>query len=83
MTKVWSLERLKSAKISVRTATYEGIPANEQEEMMKKLHPEIFSFEAISIGDGNGQAFLVPLDESSKETAELIIKAIAAYQGGA
>lgn len=82
MAKVWSLKRLKSAKIGVRTATYEAIPATPQEAEMKEKHPHLFKFEALSIGDDNGQAFLVPLDESSKETAELIIKAIAAYRGG-
>lgn len=82
MSKVWSLERLKKAKFGVRVATYEAIPANAHEAEMKESHPQLFKFEAISIGDDSGQAFLVPLDESSKETAELIIKAIAAYQGG-
>jgi hypothetical protein len=82
MSKVWSLERLKKAKLGVRVATYEAIPANAHEAEMKESHPELFKFEAISIGDDSGQAFLVPLDESSKETAELIIEAIAAYQGG-
>lgn len=82
MSQVWSLKRLKSAKLAVRVATYEAIPANAHEAAMKKIRPQLFKFEAISIGDDSGQAFLVPLDESSKETAELIIKAIAAYQGG-
>lgn len=82
MAKVWSLKRLKSAKFGVRVATYEAIPANPQEAEMKENHPQLFKFEALSIGDDNGQAFLVPLDESSKETAELIIRAIAAYSGG-
>lgn len=82
MSKVWSLERLKKAKFGVRVATYEAIPANSYEAENKEKHPHLFKFEALSIGDESGQAFLVPLDESSKETAELIIKAIAAYQGG-
>ena len=82
MSKVWSLRRLKRAKFGVRIATYEAIPARPYEAEMKEKHPQLFKFEALSIGDDSGQAFLVPLDESSKETAELIIKAIAAYNGG-
>ena len=36
-------------------------------------------FEALSVGDKDGQAFLVPLDESGIQTAKLILDAIAAY----
>ena len=77
----WNPERLKSVSIGVREGKYEAVPANETESQMKTLHPEIFSFSAISIGDNKGQAFIVPLDESSKETAEYIIRAIKAYNG--
>ena len=47
---------------------------------MKERYPEIFKSDAISIGDTKGQAFIIPLDESSRETADLILKAIAAYK---
>lgn len=78
---IWNPERLKNAKIGVRTATYEGIPATPNEAAMKQKHPQLFKFNAISVGDDNGQAFIVPLDESSREVAEYIIRAIAAYNG--
>ena len=81
MPRIWKPDEIKKASINVRSAKYEAIPANEYEEKVKKEHPEIFSFEAISIGDKKGQAFIVPLDESSRETAEYILRAIAAYDG--
>lgn len=77
----WSPERLKQAKIGVRIAAYEAIPATIHEAAMKQKHPQMFKFEAISVGDDNGQAFIVPLDESSRDVAEYIIRAIAAYNG--
>ncbi len=43
------------------------------------MHPHLFGFDAISIGDNKGQAFIVPLDESDRETAELIIKSIKGF----
>ena len=81
MSEVWDIERLKAATVGDRVGQYEGIPATAREEAIKKSHPHIFSFQAVSIGDDNGQAFLVPLDESSGETAKLILRAIAAYEG--
>ncbi|MCK5606800.1 hypothetical protein KAR91_33165 [Candidatus Pacearchaeota archaeon] len=77
----WGKERLKKATINVRVARYEAHPANEREEAYKRTNPEIFNFDAISIGDEDGQAFLVPLDESDRETAEFIVRAIKAYDG--
>lgn len=82
MSKVWTIERLKKATIAKRTAQYKVIPATEREKAIEKSHPHIFTFEAISIGDGSGQAFLVPLDESGEGVAKLILKAIAAYGNG-
>ena len=82
MSKIWNVEELKSIKIGARTANYEALPATILEKEMKKKQPQLFTFEAISIGkDDKGQAFLVPLDESSRETAEYIIRAIIAYEG--
>lgn len=81
MSTLWTPERLKKASINVRSAKYEAVPATPREEAIKKDHPEIFEMKAISVGDNNGQAFIVPLDESSRETAEYILRAIAAYAG--
>lgn len=81
----WSLERLQNARIAPLEATYEVTPAeglytNEYIEKVKLSHPDIFKFKAISVGDSGGQAFLVPLDESGRGTAELILKALKAYK---
>jgi hypothetical protein len=81
MPRNWKPDELKAASIGSRTAKYDGIPANDYERQMRQKHPEKFTFDAISIGDKNGQAFMVPLDESSRETAEYILRAIAAYDG--
>lgn len=81
MDKKWDKERIKNVSIAPRIGTYEGIPATPEEEQAKKIHLEIFKFSAISIGDEAGQAFFVPLDESDRETAEYIIRAIKAYDG--
>jgi len=76
----WSIERLKGATIAPRVATYQVIPADEREEEMKKKYPEKFKFQVVSIGDKDGQAFFVPLDESSLKTAQYILKTIKEYQ---
>lgn len=82
MSTVWKPSRLKNATIGVRAATYEAHPKPNDLKglILREKHPEIFTFEAISIGDDTGQAFIVPLDESSRETAEYILRAIAAYK---
>lgn len=77
----WSVERLKHACIAPKVATYDCEPNSSAGYAAKLTNPEIFKFEAISIGDEGGQAFIVPLDESCKETAEYILRAIAAYTG--
>ena len=79
MSNEWSLDRLKKATLGARVASYKAIPTTEQEKAAAERYPKVFKFQAVSIGDKNGQAFFVPLDESSKKTAELIINAIAAY----
>lgn len=81
MNNTWDIERIKGASIAPRTAEYNVIPANDEEDAVKKEHPEIFNFKAISIGDNGGQLFLVPLDESDRGTAEYILRAISAYTG--
>lgn len=81
MSKIWSKERIKNAIIGLREGEYEAIAKLPHEIICKLNHPELFKFKAISIGDNKGQAFIVPLDESSKETAEFILRAIKAYQG--
>lgn len=82
MSQTWSLERLKRANLGTRSAIYEAIPSTPYETEMKEKYPQLFRFEAISIGDDDGQALIIPLDDCSKETADLILKAIAAYQDG-
>jgi len=77
----WDKERLKKVGFGVKKANYECIPKNSDEIAVAKRYPEIFKFEALSIGDAEGQAFIVPLDESCKETAEYIMRAIKAYKG--
>lgn len=76
----WDKNRIKQASLSDVSARYKALPTLEQIEMAKD-HPEIFEFEAISVGDSDGQCFFIPLDESDKDTAEYIIRAIKAYQG--
>lgn len=77
----WSAKRIKAATIGARLGNYEAIPATSEEKAMSKIAPNILKFKAISIGDDKGQAFFVPLDESSRKTAEYILRAIAAYKG--
>ena len=79
--KKWSIKRIKNASIGMFSANYEVIPNTEETIKAKEAYPHLFSFKAISVGDKNGQAFIVPLDESSKETAEYILRAIKAYNG--
>lgn len=81
MSKIWNTERIKGATLGLTSATYEAVNLTAEQELIKQSFPHIFKFEAISIGDGKGQLFLVPLDESSKENAEYILRAIAAYKG--
>ncbi|MEE9374514.1 MAG: hypothetical protein V3V00_15775 [Saprospiraceae bacterium] len=77
----WNIKRIKNATIAPRVAKYAGIPANEREEKIKKSHPLLFNFNALSVGDDTGQAFIIPLDESDRELAEYILRAINAYEG--
>jgi hypothetical protein len=77
----WGINRLKGASIAPNVAEYEAIPSTSEQQYFKQIKPELFKFQAISIGDENGQAFIVPLDESGRGTAELILKALAAYKG--
>jgi len=81
MSTIWNKERIKKAKIAPRIGIYETIPQSTKETQAKQDYPDIFKFKNISIGDGEGQAFFVPLDESSCETAEYILRAIKAYKG--
>ena len=69
----WTKERLQAASLVPTEGTYEAHPKDLFGLKLKEKHPHIFNFEAISFGDGDGQAFFVPLDESSKETAEFIL----------
>lgn len=79
----WSLKRLQGAAIAPKEALYDVTPLCRSEAEIaevRKSNPELFKFKAISVGDGHGQAFIVPLDESGRGTAELIIKALKAYR---
>lgn len=77
----WDKLRIKSASIGVRIGAYKALPANDIEKKQLEAHPEIMFFNAISIGDDDGQAFIVPLDDSDRETAEYILRALKAYTG--
>lgn len=79
MSTVWTKDRLLAAGLAPREGKYEVIPATPHEEFMKTLHPHLFSFNAVSIGDDSGQLCVVPLDESSKESAQFIVEAIKFY----
>lgn len=81
MSQVWTPERLKKATQGERVGRYQAMPATSLEAVLLLGHPQNFRFNAISVGDDAGQAFLVPLDESSPEVAAYILRAIAAYQG--
>ena len=75
----WTLERLKGARINVREGHYKAIPEDDRARAFEQIDPSLFDFRAISIGDGGGQAFIVPLDESSRIAADLILAAIKAH----
>lgn len=79
--KIWNKERIKNATFGLHKATYNINAETESMKQLKEKHPNLFEFEAISIVDRNGQLFFVPLDESSKENAEYILRAIKAYKG--
>lgn len=81
MSKIWGKRRIKSSFIAPLAADYGVINLTEEQLIRKKDHPEIFKFQAISIGDRGGQLFFVPLDESSRKNAEYILRAIKAYKG--
>lgn len=78
MSNVWTPKRLKRATLGKRSGEYEAVPASISERMA--LGDRV-RFQAVSVGDSRGQAFIIPLDESSVETAEYILRAIAAYEG--
>ena len=77
----WDKIRIKKATTAPLQATYEVIDLTLKQEIIKEQHPDVFKFKAISVGDHLGQAFFVPMDESSIKTAEYIIRAIKAYEG--
>ena len=82
MSSIWSKEEIKEATIAPRIGIYEFIPQTTREEKVKEKRPDMFRFNTLSIGlNRKGQLFFVPLDESSKENAEYILRAIAAYKG--
>ena len=81
MSTTWSPTRLKAALLGLKTFKYEVLPVGQNEMVLKTIFPKTFGFEGISVGDASGQAFIVPLDESSMETARYIMRAIAAYEG--
>ena len=72
----WTKERLKNIYIAPKKVRYKVIPITSEEKVKAKRHPEILEFDALSVGDENGQAFIVPLDESSREVAEIIINTL-------
>ena len=81
MSTTWSPTRLKAAFLGLKAFKYEVLPVGQDEMVLKMMFPNTFGFEGISAGDASGQAFIVPLDESSMETAQYILRAIEAYEG--
>lgn len=79
MSVIWSSDRLKDVSLAPRVGTYECVPQSDHEYKVKATHPHLFSLQAVSIGDSKGQMCLVPLDESSEETAKFIVEAVKFY----
>lgn len=79
MSIIWTKERAINASIGARKGKYEAIPEDKRAIEVRRTHPHLFKFEAVSVGDSSGQMFFVPLDESSEETAHFILKAIKFY----
>lgn len=76
---IWSKERAMNASLGLRKGSYEAIPEDSRAREVKRTHPHLFKFQAVSVGDKSGQMFFVPLDESSEETASFILEAIKFY----
>lgn len=76
----WDLDRLCGASLAPKKATYKVVPTKEYQIAVFKTNPELFEFEAVSVGDDDGQAFIIPLDESSEEVADLVITALKFYK---
>lgn len=70
---------MSGASLAPQIGRYEAIPQSDREYKVKVTHPHLFEFDTVSVGDGKGQLFFVPLDESSKENAEFILEAINFY----
>ncbi len=75
----WENERIKNVYIGPLSAAYKVTPTSYAEKQAFKTKPEMFEFEALSIGDNAGQMCIIPLDDSSRENAEYIIKALKYY----
>jgi len=67
---------LRNLSVGPNKAKYEAIPGNSGQQAVKEECPELFEFEAVSIGNKDGQFCLVPLDESSEANALLIVNAL-------
>ena len=77
----WENERIKNVNIGSLSAVYKVTPVSYAEKQAFKTNPEIFEFEALSIGNNAGQMCIIPLDDSSKENAEYIVEALKYYAG--
>lgn len=61
-------------EIAPRIAKYSVIPANDHERgQLERIGA--LTFDALSIGTPNGQVAIIPLDESSRGNATLIVGA--------
>lgn len=76
----WDLDRLCGASLAPKKATYKAVPSTPYQIAVSETNPELFEFEAVSVGDDEGQAFIIPLDESSEEVAGIVIKALEFYK---
>lgn len=67
---------LSKLSIAPDRVTYEVIVETSGQQAVKDENPELFRFDALSIGDGDGQFCLVPLDESDMGNARMIVNSL-------
>lgn len=60
--------------IAPRIGKYQALPGNEEERVALEKIGGI-TFEALSIGTRSGQVAIIPLDESNRDNANLIVAA--------
>jgi hypothetical protein len=60
--------------VAPRIGKYQVLPGNEEERIALEKIGGI-TFEALSVGTRNGQVAIIPLDESNRDNANLIVSA--------